>query len=78
MQIETWTVPANNSLWLNKEQRALPFRPEPPQDHLEELVGVGDLRARIPLLQNDKLLAKSQVLKPEVAARAENADKEGN
>jgi hypothetical protein len=32
----------------------------------------------VPLLQNDKLLAKSQVLKQQVAARAKNADKEDN
>jgi hypothetical protein len=31
---------------------------------------------RIPLLQNDKLLAKSQVLKQQVTARAKDADKE--
>src|ERR1700676_4603069 len=76
IQLEPCTVPANNSLWLDEDQRVPPFRPEPAQDHPQQLVGSRDLRARIPLLQNDKLLAKSQVLKQQVAARAKDADKE--
>src|ERR1700694_1570665 len=76
IQLEPCTVPANNSLWLDEDQRVPPFRPEPAQDHPEQLVGSRDQRARIPLLQNDKLLAKSQVLKQQVAARAKDADKE--
>jgi len=71
-------VPASDCLWLDEDQRALPFRPEPPQDHPEQLVGGGDLRARMPLLQTEKLLAESQVLKQQVAARAKNTDKEDN
>ena len=76
IQLEPCTVPANDCLRLDEDQRALPFRPEPPQDHPEQLVGSRDLRSRTPLLQNDKLLAKSQVLKQQVAARAKDADKE--
>ena len=70
------TVPANDCLWLDEDQRVPPFRPEPPQDHPEQLVRSRDQRVRIPLLQNDKLLAKSQVLKQQVTARAKDADKE--
>jgi hypothetical protein len=58
------------------KQRVSGFRPESPQDHPEQLVGGGDLWARIPLPHNDKLLAKSQVLKQQVAARAKSTDKE--
>src|SRR5579859_2925576 len=76
IQLEPCTVPANNSFWLNEDQRVPPFRPEPPQDHPKQLVGSGDRRARFPLLQNDKLAAKNQVLKQQVAARAKDADKE--
>jgi hypothetical protein len=78
IQLEPCTVPANDSLWLDEDQRVLPFRPEPPQDHPEKFVGGGDLRARIPRLQNVKLLAKSQVLKQQVAVRAKNTDKKDN
>src|SRR5450631_4051528 len=70
IQLEPCTVPANDGLWPDEDQLVLPFRPEPPQDHPEQLAGGGDLRARIPLLQNHKLLAKSQVLKQQVATRA--------
>src|SRR5579863_181115 len=76
IQLEPCTVPANNSFWLNEDQRLPPVRPEPPQDHPKQLVGSRDRRARFPLLQNDKLLAKSQVLKQQVAARAKDAEKE--
>jgi hypothetical protein len=55
-----------------------PFRPEPPQDHPEQLVGGGEVWTRLPLLHNDKLLAKSEVLKQQFAARAKNTDKEDN
>jgi hypothetical protein len=78
IQLEPCTVPANNSLWPDEDQCVLPPRPEPPQDHPGQLVGGGDLRARIPLIQNGKLLAKSQVLRQQVAARAKDADKKDN
>src|ERR1035441_1368793 len=39
IELEPCTVPANDSLGLNEDQRVLPFRPEPPQDHPEQLVG---------------------------------------
>ena len=78
IQLELCTVPANNSLWLDEDQSVHPFRPRPPQGHPEQLVGGGDLWTRIPLLPNDKLLAKSQVLKQQGAARAKNTDKEDN
>ena len=50
VQLESCTVPANNSLWLDEDQRVLPPRPEPPQDYPEQLAERGDLCARIPLL----------------------------
>lgn len=46
------------------------------RNHPEQLVGSSDQRSRTPLLQNDKLLAKSQVLKQQVAARVKDAVKE--
>src|SRR5271166_5977005 len=78
IQLESCTAPATDSLWLDEDQGVLPFRPEPPQDHPEQLVGSGELRARMPLLHDGKLLAKSQVLKQQVAARSTNADKVDN
>ena len=39
IQLEPCTVPANDSLWLDEDQRVLPFRPELPQDHPESLAG---------------------------------------
>ena len=78
IELEPCTMPANDCLWLDDDQRVLPFRPESPQDHPEQLIGGGDLRARMPLLHSDKLLAESQVLKQQVAARAKKADKEDN
>ena len=76
IQLEPRTVPANACSWLDEDQRALPFRPESPEDHPKQLGGRGDLRARMPLFQTDKLLAESQVLKQQVAATAKCADKE--
>ena len=60
IQLEPCPVPANNSFWVDEDQRVPPFRPKPPQDHPEQLVTSRDQRAMTPLLQNDKLLAKAK------------------
>ena len=39
IQPEPCTVPANDSLWLDEDQRVFPSRSELPQDHPEELAG---------------------------------------
>ena len=39
IQLEPCTVPANDSLWLDEDQRVFPSRSELPQDHPEELAG---------------------------------------
>src|ERR1035441_3981337 len=69
IQLESRPMPANDSLRLDENQCDLPSRPEPPQDHPEYFVGSGKPRLRAPMFQDGELLAKSQILQGEVAAR---------
>ena len=69
VEIESRPMPANDGLRLDENQRLLPPRPKPPQDHPKLFVGSGEPRLRVPLFQNGKLLPKSQIFQEVVAAR---------
>jgi hypothetical protein len=68
IQLETRSVPANNSLRLDEDQRPIPSRPKPSQDHPEEFVRNTKPRLRTPSLQNSKLLPQCQVFQEQIAA----------
>lgn len=67
---ESRTVPANNRLRLNENQRRLPSTPEPPQYHPEQSARSRKTRLWMSLPQNRKLLPKRQVFQKQVAAGA--------
>jgi hypothetical protein len=54
-------MPANNGLWLDKNQRLFPSRPEAPQYHPKQFVRCGKSRVRMLLFQDGELLPESQV-----------------
>ena len=62
IQLESGPMPANNGLWLDKNQRLFPSRPEPLQDYPKQFVWSSKPRLRVPLFQNGELLPKSQIL----------------
>src|ERR1035441_3937 len=64
----TRSVPANNSLRLDEDQRPIPSPPKPSQDHPEEFVRNTKPRLRTPSLQNSKLLPQCQVFQEQIAA----------
>jgi hypothetical protein len=68
IQLETRSVPANNSLRLDEDQRPIPSRPKPSQDPPEEFVRNTKPRLRTPSLQNSKLLPQCQVFQEQIAA----------
>ena len=61
IQLESYPMPANDSLWLDKDQCPLPSRPYAPQHHPEQFVGNRNPRLRMSLLPNSELLPKSYV-----------------
>jgi hypothetical protein len=61
-------MPTNNGLRLYEDQRPFPSRSKPPQDHPEQFVQRGKSRLRLPLLQDGKLLTKSQIFQQQIAA----------
>src|SRR5580658_7502518 len=71
IRFKSGTMPANDCLWLDENQRLLPSRPEPPQHHLEQSVRSGQSRLRTSLPQDRKLLPKRQVFQEQVSARTE-------
>jgi hypothetical protein len=73
IQLEPCPMPANDGLRLNKDQCPLPSRPKPLQDHPKDFVRCGESRLRMPLFQNGKLLAKSQIFQEQVAARTDRS-----
>jgi hypothetical protein len=71
-------MPTNYRLGLDKDQRLLPSWPKPAQHHPEEFVRRNKSRLRTLLLENGKLLPKSQVFQKQVAARAKQSSKENS
>ena len=69
VQLEARPMPPNDSLRLEEDQRPIPSRPEPPQDHPEQFIGRGKSRLRVPLFQNAELLTQRQVFQEQVVAR---------
>jgi hypothetical protein len=47
VQLEPRPVPADNGLWLHKDQRLLPSRPEPQQHYPKQFVRYGETRLRV-------------------------------
>jgi hypothetical protein len=79
IHLESGLVPSHNGLRLDKNQRLLPSRPEPPQHNPEEPIRSSKSRLRTSLPQDRKLLPERQVFQQQVAARAKNREaKTGN
>lgn len=68
IQLESGPTPANNSLRLNEKQRTHPARPEPSQDHPEQLIGRRKPRLWMISLQDGELLLKRQVFDDQITA----------
>jgi len=75
IHFESDTVPANERLRLDENQRLLPSRPEPFKRHPEQSIGSGKSWLRTSLPQESKLLPKRQVFQKQVAVRTEEADR---
>ena len=78
VELESIPMPTNNGLWLDENQHAHPSWPKPAQHHPEEFVKRNKSRLRTLLLENGKLLPKSQVFQKQVAARAKQSSKENS
>src|ERR1035437_7172376 len=76
IQLETRSVPAKHSLRLDEDQRPIPSRPKPSQDHPEEFVRNTKPRLRTATHQDRKLLPQGQVFKKEMTARTNRPDEE--
>jgi hypothetical protein len=75
VQLESRSVPTDDCLRLHENQSLLPPRPQPPQHHPEQLVNACEPGSRPPpLIQDSKLLSKSQVFKEKIASRSEEPD----
>jgi hypothetical protein len=77
VESETGTVPADNGLWTYCDQGLLPSRPVLSCKDSEELVEPGQARPEVLVFQDDELLAKCQVFKPEAPKRTEKANNRG-
>jgi hypothetical protein len=66
-------VSANNSLWLDKDQRSLPPRPQATQHHPKESIRGVESLLRMLSLQNDELLPQRQIFQDQIAARAKTS-----
>jgi len=62
IRFESGTVPANDCLRLDEDQRLLPSRPEPFKHHPEQHIENSKSRLWMSLLQDGKLLPESQIL----------------
>ena len=74
IRLETGPVPLHNGLRLNENQCLPPAGPEAPQYHPEKSLRNGKSRMRMPPLQDSKLLAESEILQQEIAARRKESD----
>jgi hypothetical protein len=74
IQLEAGPVSSHNGLRLNENQCLPPPGPEAPQYHPEKSVGNGKPRMRMPPLQDSKLLAESEILQEQIAARTKESD----
>jgi hypothetical protein len=68
IQLETRPMPSNNGLRLDEDQSPLPSRPEPPQDHPEQLVRNQKSRLWAPSFQDAELLPQGQVFQKQIVA----------
>jgi hypothetical protein len=76
IQLEACPMPAKDGFGLDENQSPVPMSPEPPQHHPEQFVRQSESRLRMLLLENGKLLPKSQIFQEQVAARAKKSSKE--
>jgi hypothetical protein len=75
IQLESRSMPPNDSLRLNDDQRLLPSRPELPQHHPERFVRRSKPQLRMFVFQNCELLPKGQVFQEQIAARAKTSSR---
>jgi hypothetical protein len=73
IQLEPRSMPMNDSLWSDKDQRLFPSTPEPPQGYPEQSVRSSKSRLRTSFAQDRKLLPKRQVFQEEIPARAKES-----
>ena len=71
IQLESRLMPANDGLRLDENQGPLPSWPNPPQDYPKQFVGSSEPRLRAPLIQNSKLLAKSQIFQQQITTKSD-------
>jgi hypothetical protein len=67
-------VPSHNGFRARDNESRFPSGPEPSRQNPEELIEGNQLRPRMPLLEDCKLLAKNQVFKKKTSTRAEEAN----
>ena len=67
-------MPLDHRSRRDKNQGSLPSRPEPPQDHPEQLVRGGEPTPWSFDVQSQQLLTERQILQHEILARAERVD----
>src|SRR6202030_1405557 len=67
-------VPSHNGFRARDNESRFPSGPEPSRHNPEELIEGNQLRPRMPLLEDCKWLAKSQVFKKKTSTRAEEAN----
>ena len=68
VELEASSMPANDSLRLNENQSSLPSRPEAPQHHPEESIGIGKPWPRAMSREDQYLLPQSQVFQEKMMA----------
>lgn len=74
-ELESCSVPSNDGLRLDKNQRLLPATSNSPQHHPKQSVGTDESQLRMPSPQDRKLLAKRHVFQDQIPARAKEPGK---
>jgi hypothetical protein len=62
VQFESGSMPADDGVWLDKDQCLSPSRPQPPQSDPKESVRSGKSGLRIAVRHNRELLPQGQIL----------------
>ena len=76
IRFESGTVPSDNGLRLDENQRLLPPTPKTSQHHPEQSVRGRKVRLRMFLLQDGKLLPKRQILQQWIATRTTESNRQ--
>jgi hypothetical protein len=70
VQLEPRSMPTNDSLWLDNDQRLLPSTPKPPQDCPEQSVRSLKSRLRTSFAQDRQPMPKRHVFQEQIPTRA--------